>query len=537
MRKLELKRFEIVLIIGSVFLFGAAFVLYVADIPVRNFLPGISREELRNQIGVVASKQGTVRRESSGETEFKAIEQNAAVFNEDTIVTSAEGAATLELAEGGTVELGPASMVKMAFESRWSLGGITRHASVDVVSGQVTGRAEKRDLVIRSAGRTVSIPKNTAQVVKPKPVVLPLYTPTPKPSLIAAAKVTPVAVPTIAPPPPPPSPPPPPPPEPSLITWVSPVSGTRFHVEKDSPKAEISVGFQWQVTPADRQFTLVIRKAEESDPVLKQVISPAQGVARYAWTGREPGEYSWELVPADNKPLAKPVTGRLSLDPEFEAIRIVDPLVSGEKRVSNLMSGKQYRADAVDFAITLKWQPYAGAEGYRLAVGTSSDLKKAVVNRKMSSTEYLLNKGRVFTGRIYYKVSAILPSGFVATSPVARFSFEFLPPILTRPADKASVALEKGKGAETGVLFAWQKTHFTQRYEIQVSRDEKFTSLLINKVKNENFHFLNSPAPGRYWWRVRSIAKDLSSQFSKPQEFTVLGRQQGRSHTESQALK
>ncbi|OFZ42189.1 MAG: hypothetical protein A2070_00575 [Bdellovibrionales bacterium GWC1_52_8] len=249
--------------------------------------------------------------------------------------------------------------------------------------------------------------------------------------------------------------------------------------------------------------------------MLEQVVAPKNGKGETFVNLSRPGTYRVEL----QDPLAAEGKGQkahaeFQLRPEIKKIEILDPLVGGEKASSNQLSGKRLK----DFEIQLRWAAIPGVVDYRIAFRNSLQGKK-LMERKVKGIEYFLNRDKVFSGQIFYELESTLESGFILTSDPQAFVFDFLPPQITIPRANASVVLEPGNPS---VLIVWQKTNFTDRYEVDISRSPDFKELIVSESRPENFYVLKRPPVGKIFTRIRSLAKNFSSKFGEPLEFTVI---------------
>jgi cell division septation protein DedD len=173
MKNLELQNWEKVLIAFAMMLFLASLAAYVTEFPLRNYIFGLEPEQAHEEIGKVGTSTGPLKREMLGQADFKVIEQGAALFVRDTIVTGDSSGATIHLQDGSSIELGPRTMVKLENEGRTSLLGVTRTTRIDVVTGQVTGKAspnassKKNQVVIRTRTQEIDVAADGApKVVK-----------------------------------------------------------------------------------------------------------------------------------------------------------------------------------------------------------------------------------------------------------------------------------------------------------------------------------------------------------------------------------
>ncbi|OFZ20473.1 MAG: hypothetical protein A2X94_10695 [Bdellovibrionales bacterium GWB1_55_8] len=508
--RLGLKRSEVFIIIFATILLLAVGWVYFSGV---GFLTNGSSQQ-GQRVGILAESAGTVRRELLGESVFGPIETNEALFNEDTIVTAAGSSARVELDDGSTIELGPNAMIRLAYESEFSLTGISRVPKVDVVAGQVTGRAKTRELRIRSGEKVVSIPKQTSQTLK-SPVWKKTRAPLPPKAPPAPAKA--VIMPSPS-PSPSPVPPPPPPRKMVQVELISPKLGAHLTVPSGAASPVVPVLFEWQITPADQSVTIIVRNGTdpESPRVLEQVVAPAQqGKGSYRWTAENPGEYRWELRLLSGE-WQKPETSKAGfvVDPEFDGIRLLEPLVAGHASTSNQLRKKVLK----NFDIALRWQPYPGLKKYRVELSKGPG-KRPLMVRESDQPSLSLNRDKVFSGEIYYRVSGETAQGFQVHSPLVPFRFSFLPPVLTLPNDGKRFV---SKTERAKVLLTWQKTNFTENYEIEIARDSEFQQVHFRAVKQENFHILTNPPAGDFYWRVRSISGKVMSPMSAAQRFSVV---------------
>ncbi|HUP57613.1 MAG TPA: FecR domain-containing protein, partial [Bdellovibrionota bacterium] len=140
-----------------------------------------------------------------------------------------------------------------------------------------------------------------------------------------------------------------------------------------------------------------------------------------------PGEYEWELQGPNGESLA--AIGKsfvqFTVEREFVGIHPKEPSVGGKKA-----SGSNRVGDRVlkDFDVQLSWEPYGEVEDYKVWIASSPDAKKPLIEKTVSKrTNFALNKDQVFKGRMFYRVKGELPNGWVVTSPIKPFIFDFLP--------------------------------------------------------------------------------------------------------------
>lgn len=199
-----------------------------------------------------------------------------------------------------------------------------------------------------------------------------------------------------------------------------------------------------------------------------------------------------------------------------ESLKLLQPLVGGKEIETNQIEDSELQ----NFEVTFRWHPIEGAREYRLKAGDVTDVS-------LKESRYTASEFRLFDGKIPYQVTATLENGQEVTT-ASDFRFRFLPPRLVKPDSKSVVfgqlegrhiQLEDGKSR----VLTWSRTHFTNAYWVQVSRDSNFLEIVSEQRITQNFYVLPSVQPGSYWWRVKSIGEGIESPFSEPRllEFKV----------------
>ena len=385
----------------------------------------------------------------------------------------------------------PTPWCACTFSAKLTLGGISRAATVDVVAGTVKPDNENK-VVIRKAAHLIEPPR-VAVVAPAKPKPKP--TPTVVPKLIKG------------------------------IELIAPRQGTQLVLDKGTLVPQKPVSFTWRVSPSDRsvQFTLWKLGSPKRDAtrtrVFQDTVSDKAGQGVVNFTLDSPGSYEWELRGPKGEPIrgVKRTAAVFTLDPSFEAIVPLEPLVGGELLSSSRLSGRQLK----NFDITLRWDPYPGARKYVVSVKTKANAGKPVIEKLVAQSQYQFNKDRVYSGQIFFEVSAPLKNGFVAHSPLKPFVFTFLAPALVVPANHAVITAETLENEGDTILITWQKTNFTDWYELEVAKDADFKTVVQRKKLKENYFLFKSPEAAKYFWHVRSSTKSVVSPYSLSNDLTV----------------
>ncbi len=532
--KLQLKKWEKVLITFSFCVSIASVFLYVSGLPVQFFLKNVFEIELK-EVGKVQEKTGTLRQQIAGDVVFQTVEKLTPVHNQDILVTSEEGAATIVFEDGSSFDMGASSMIQISYETELTLSGIVRAPQVKVVKGRVTAKTLGSRISFKTKTRTVLVPANSKEIIaavnEPEEVKAsptPEVSPSPSPTMTVSETSTPTPSPSIS-----ETPTPSPSPSPTQTqTYVaeemtvtklrlsSPSDGEKLKISDGSKIAEKVVNFKWNISPPNTKILLTIWKLESGGKkeVFKTIARPNKGFGSYQWTAKNPGVYEWQLG-EEVSPIPTRIKRKNSFTilPDFQSIEAQDPLVGGKKIASNTLQDKALK----NFDIVFKWSRFPNVKKYKILVSNSETSKKVLLEREVTETEYHFNKGKVYDGKVFFKVIAELENGFIVESKYKPFVFNFLPPILVVPDNKTIIAMGSIAGVGKGILITWQKTNFTENYEIEIAQDLEFKNIIFKKKLVENYLIFKPEKAGKYWWRTRSYATNIPSPMSEPFEFTV----------------
>ena len=430
--RLRLQPIELILVAFGLILFLSSLSIFLSEISLRRYLLGWQNEGGLEKVGIIEKTAGGILRKKVVQAEFKRIGLNSEVYNFDTIVTGPDSTATVELSDGSAIELAPKTMIKLVFESRFSLAGISRATTVNVVSGKVKGKRRKaqgmdvapaqkillKPLLVEKAApeKIIEIitqekeeivqvelpaPEILYQAAEPVELVDKTVTELPKRQVIVDApeievekKVAPVVIelepeqeilyapevelpikekkiptPKVA---------------AKFIKLTSPKKGTIFRVKNGSTKASVTVPFQWEKSPINLPVQLIIRKSDGSE-VLRKKFNKPERIGRHSTVISEPGRYSWEI--SDLNGAKRQTKGQFQVAPTFLGLKIQEPLVGGQKKVkSNLYTGKHLK----DFDITLLWEPFPGTKNYSVKIFKKQNSKKPLVEKSVRKTSFLI---------------------------------------------------------------------------------------------------------------------------------------------------
>jgi hypothetical protein len=316
----------------------------------------------------------------------------------------------------------------------------------------------------------------------------------------------------------------PPPTDLTGIALLAPKDGFVASVPAGTKHPEVKVDFKWRARPAgkDLLFTLWKLKSKTPDEISRDEVDRLPLKSKKLPMSltrviKAAGDYEWEILDGNGGSLASlgHSIGRFRVEGDFEGIEVLDPLIGGAKGESNQVQDTLLE----NFDVTLNWKPFPGAHEYKIEFFSPGNPGKAIKSITTAETHHALNKGKIFTGRIFYRISAALTGGFEVSSGQKAFLFDFLPPLPVQPAPGATVS--ESDVQTDGILFTWQKTNFTDSYDLEIASDAAFKTIVTQENLTDNFLIVESPGPGTFYWRTRSHSQGVTSTYSKPAKLVI----------------
>ncbi|MEE4135666.1 MAG: FecR domain-containing protein [Desulforhopalus sp.] len=151
-----------------------------------------------------------------------------------------------------------------------------------------------------------------------------------------------------------------------------------------------------------------------------------------------------------------------------------------------------------DKNLILQWMDVTQAEGYTFQLAKDHEFQEILDEGVLSVAEYTARD--LEPGEYFFRVRSMAADGFFSLyAPVASWTVSALP------------ALKSLAGSqEEGISLHWAATMADARYDVQVSGDSSFSSLIVDKRSLvENKLDLPPPVkPGDYHVRVRTVLPD-----------------------------
>lgn len=170
--------------------------------------------------------------------------------------------------------------------------------------------------------------------------------------------------------------------------------------------------------------------------------------------------------------------------------------------MTNLANNTYQGEDLRNFFVDLKWEEDPSATAYNLELFLDSELKKPWFNVKTGNNYYRLT--RMFNGTVYYRVQALHNHKVISETKSTALAFKYQGPELKNPKNKSLLQASEGV-----YYFTWEKTTFTDKYVIEISKDAAFQKVVKKEVEN---NFVQLPLiGGTYYWRVRAKQGEILS--------------------------
>jgi len=166
--------------------------------------------------------------------------------------------------------------------------------------------------------------------------------------------------------------------------------------------------------------------------------------------------------------------------------------------------------------VQLRWTSVAGVNSYRVMVSTNPLFSPYDVDTYVTSTSYTVSTALANDTRYYWRVNS---TGTGVASPwvVDSFTTALDAPVLSSPANNAT-GISKSNLSAT-----WSTVTYAASYDIVVSTDAGFVSLVMNSSSNVTNKSLGILASNTlYYWKVRARNADGAGAWSTPFSFTTL---------------
>ncbi|MDR3303693.1 MAG: FecR domain-containing protein [Treponema sp.] len=450
-------------------------------------------------VGVVTYKHKAAQRRFSDRLLWSQLQRESPVYNGDLIRTAALSDASITFNDGNSIDLAENCFIQIFFDASG--------ARIELSDGNVSVKAMKSNLTVVSSGTEVRVNSgslismgstaSSAVNVQVMEGSAALLTGMKTESMSSGAALTiqsdgetirDAKVMILS-----------PRPNQRILTFsndIIPVSfswGTINFSKDDHVRLEIA---------SDRRFTRLIQTRDVYDSTGTTVELP-------------PGTFFWRVYATNDvidEELLEDLES-LGIDTEGRASTgRVTVLYSAAPQLIGPSMGARYSYRATPSPIRFQWSDTTGmaqeeAPRYILEVADNPAMQTPRLSTTLSGLS-LLYSG-LEEGTWYWRVTPVYPDDYQGTppaSPLSSFVIQRNAPlsalVLRSPMAESSADIASGS-----VYFSWDSDSEALSYSLQVSNDESFGTLLLNRNLNDNFFAFQNSAlnNGRYYWRVSYI--------------------------------
>lgn len=149
--------------------------------------------------------------------------------------------------------------------------------------------------------------------------------------------------------------------------------------------------------------------------------------------------------------------------------------------------------------IRIALPPLAPGQRYLVQLADDADFRR--VRAEVDSTEPLLRVADLPDGSYHWRVRTCDASGLAGADATGQLQLKARPepPIPTAP-------LSGAKQRTPAIAFSWAQHPRAHHYQLQVSRNEAFTDLVVDQATLPEPPFSVPLSPGDYFWRLRTVA-------------------------------
>lgn len=435
-------------------------------------------------IGTITFKKKSASRRYSDNVIWEQIEQKSDVFNYDAIRTQEYSSATVSLKDGTKIELDQDTLLVVVFSEK----GLNINFDKGGVSAQ-SGTGSKVPITLQSKDATIVLDQGNVSV-NSSDTGMSIYVNSGSAKVASMGKelnITPLEVAVIkngvA--------------ESSKCSLfaVSPVHNANLITfEKDQ-----NIKLEWRSEPPgevsveishDNDFRNIVKSYKSKKSSMEINLSPGD----YYWRVARAGAASYPLkfsILSDKKP------------------ELIAPHMNQKISISEV-------AEIVSF----QWEKSEYASSYELTA--ARDIEMADVVLTLASRINTISTPKIDTGKYYWTVRSIYPSGITAGQALMEpyfFEIEKLKFVQAKP-----VPLEHGPVTTAGPFdLSWKGVTGSKNYKVDLASDPEFKNIIETKKSDNTFVKIEKRLPeGKYFWRISALSGEKVSETSITAELILI---------------
>ena len=461
----------------------------------------------KDQIATIEFKRKIAQRKYNDRVVWERLQQNSPLYNEDTIRTAEDAAATVTFKDGTVLELQENTMLQVAYSEDGGLnlsiggGNIQVDTTASTEKSKVSLSMDNGSVFQLDSGSKLSAASNSsgensfklqagnATVSNGKESQVISSGESVKVESSGQVKK-----------------------EPLSVTSISDVTNLlAFNGEKS-----VAVLLKWNASSDYETENIIVETA--ADKEFSKIKNTYTVKNKNSLSLDSPlGKTYWRVYPQGQVDLA--ASGRISLE-KVNPVSLTSP-ASG--------SAFSYRSDSDLPKVQLSWSGNDYADHYKVQVAKTADFASPIIDSDVKNLQASVKNLK--EGTYYWRVTpfyAVNSIGLGKSSSANSFVIEkqeaVTPPKLSLPAQGGKLVFTAAK--ENPVTFQWKSDVKTADYKVQIATDKNFANLVYENNTKSNrltasFTLKSLPA-GTYYWKVeRTSAEDDGIALSDIRAFSV----------------
>ena len=442
-------------------------------------------------VGTITFRKRVIQRKYSTQVVWEDVEQNAPVYNYDSIRTAEGSVAVVRIKDGTQFTVNENSLVtvalaKDAIDIEFNRGSISANRgdvgegkvkTLNIKSGGTTVSVDKSDVKLARKGKGLDLTVNKGNAVVDAGGVKKTLNSYQK-MIVSAGKGMQVQT--------------------QKYRLTAPAFDS--YIVTNGPKK--TVPFSWE--PVADAAALFLEVAKDAGFKNKIVAIPVKGVTS---SQRFPeGSFYWRLKGKDVK------TGAFDFSDARRFTLIRDDAVS----LISPADGERFAYYEKKPLIRFKWSDSRLASSYRVIIAKDPEMTNVEKSIEVPSTAITLDS--IGKGVYYWKVAVI--SGLKQNTPISFSTVHRLTvattntleaPVPVYPPDGKSMSLKILKSS--GINFSWKKNPELRFSRISIAKDSGFRKVVYSGVLASDILRFEGDLPvGTYYWRVSGVKqkKDIT---------------------------
>ncbi|MCC5907246.1 MAG: T9SS type A sorting domain-containing protein [Balneolaceae bacterium] len=157
-------------------------------------------------------------------------------------------------------------------------------------------------------------------------------------------------------------------------------------------------------------------------------------------------------------------------------------------------------SESISIQPEFEWEESERAEQYRIQLSESSNFNNLILDSETTNLSYVSSNGLDYSTTYYWRIRSENKGGNSNWSDAWNFTTKIAPPETVTMISPVN----NSESESTETIFEWNKSDRTDNYNLQISKNQDFTSLVYDEELTETFFEVPSPLlyQTSYFWRV-----------------------------------